>query len=277
MTADTKLHDNFSSLIKTYFYSDNMFVSDEKKDDILGYQTEIERYFSVSLEFFTLEGELDGSWLVITGDKSVEATEFAEILTGDFPVEKMEFSLSIQRILQNALEGYFAKMIQFQYKVLLTGLDDESPLLTIQGKDDNRMNCICFLSLQDTTLCLKDVDSESRKLLEMMRNILESEEMIGQVENLQISSQIHLWRLVSKEGYPGVDKCILRLANQRKLDEFNSLLSKELDWQGLKIYEKIQVEFPKWDMEKAQMIIFERIEHYKLTGTKMNEIDVIKK
>ena len=122
-----------------------MFVSEEKKENVLALKSEIEKYFSVSLEFLKVEGEIEGNWLSVEGPMQEEATEFLEILIGNFPStmsDDVPFSSSLKPVLKDSLGGYFAKMIRFQYKVLINGLEENTQLLQIQGR--NRENKIRF-------------------------------------------------------------------------------------------------------------------------------------
>ena len=78
----------------------------------------------------------------------MEAGDFIEVLTGDFSpsqTDSLPFPEALKPILREALGGYFQLVLELQHQVLLIGLDKKDTILTIQGKDNNRLLCLQFL------------------------------------------------------------------------------------------------------------------------------------
>ena len=93
---------------------------------------------------------LDGSWVDVTGLYAQKASEYIEVLTGDFSdvhTDKMPFPHSLKAPLLNGLGGYFQMVIQFKFGIILLGLEKDDEMLTVLGKDENRLDCNGLLLL----------------------------------------------------------------------------------------------------------------------------------
>lgn len=112
-------------------------------------------------------------------------------------------------------------VIQFQYKVLLIGLDKNDESLTVQGKDDNRLNSTgCLLLLQE--LMEKpgyhqlDTEGIGNKFKQLIREVEEPIYTRAMIEPLNIGLKQKLWALITDADYPCINKEKIRSKNLEK-------------------------------------------------------------
>ena len=156
----------------------------------------------------------------ISGEKKEKAASFIQVLTGDFSKEEdnVPVPLTLKHLLRDVLGGYIRHVIEYQYSVLIIGLENEDHSLKIQGQDMPRIHCIgMFLEMEEELRVktgLSRDDETSKQFSQLLREVGEQLATRSIIEPLNVDLKRRLWNLITHPDYPPIDKERIREINR---------------------------------------------------------------